>query len=125
MNMKRFKNYIFKVFVLEVIVFILAAVLWLFRLQHGTPFYLCLFMIGVIFIGLGTLFLFNAKNAIFDDFQRRKLGLFTVGSSMTDEESKRRTSDDIDTSYFQGSLFLWAGLIAAGLSLAYDFFQNA
>ncbi len=122
--MERLKKYLFKVFVLEVIVFVLAAIFWLFRLSHGTPFYLCLFTSGVIFIGLGTLFFYNAKNAIFDDFQRRKLGLFNVGSSMTDGESKRRTSDDIDTSYFQGSLFLWSGLIGAGLSLAYDFFRN-
>ncbi len=96
--MKRFKNYIFKVFILEVIVFVLAAIFWLFRLPHGTPFYLCLFMIGVVFIGLGTFFYYNAKNAIFDDFQRRKLGIFTAGSSMTYEESKRMASDDIDTS---------------------------
>ncbi len=123
--MKHLKNYIFKVFVLDVMIFVLAAILWLFRISHGTPFYLCFFMVGVIFIGLGTLFLWNAKNAIFDDFQRRKLGFFNVGSSMTNEESKRRASNDIASSYFQGSLLLWSGLIAAGLSMAFDYFLHS
>ncbi len=105
---------------MELIVFVLAALLWLFRRTQGTPFYLCLFIIGAIFIGLGTLFYFNAINAIRDDFRRR-----AWGTSMTNTESGRRAWADIAVSYFQASLFLWAGLIAAGLSLAYDYFQNA
>ncbi len=107
---------------MELIVFVFAALVWFFS---STSFYLCLFIVGFIFIGLGTLFLFSAKNAIRDDFQRRKLDIFSVGSTMTDEESKQRTSSDIAISYYQGSLFLWSGLIAAGLSLALDYFRHA
>ena len=119
MDITHLKKYIFKLLIMEVIVFVLAALLWLFRRTQGTPFYLCLFIIGVIFIGLGTLFYLNANNAISDDFRRR-----AWGTSMANAESGRRAWNDIAASYFQASLFLWSGVIAAGLSLAYDFFQN-
>ncbi len=122
MDIKYFKKYLFKLSIMELIVFVLAVLIWFFS---NSPFYLCLFIIGLIFIGLGTLFLYNAKNAIGDDFQRRKLGFFSVGTTMTDDESKQRASNDIAISYFQGSLFLWSGLIAAGLSFAFDYFRHA
>ncbi len=121
MDIKYLKKYLFKLSIMELIVIILAVLIWLFG---NTPFYLCLFIIGFIFIGLGTLFLYSAKNAIGDDIQRRKLGIFSVGTTMSDEESKQRASNDIAISYFQGSLFLWSGLIAAGLSFAFDYFQH-
>ncbi len=120
MDFKYFKKYLFKLFVMEMIVFVLAALLWFFRRPQGTPFYLCLFIIGVIFIGLGTLFYFSAKNAVTDDYLRR-----ARGTSMTHDESGRRAWNDMAVSFFQASLFLWSGLIAAGLSLAYDYFQHA
>ncbi len=121
MDIKYLKKYLLKLSIMELIVFVLAVLIWLF---NKTPFYICLFIIGFIFIGLGTLFLYSAKNAISDDFQRRKLGIFSTGTTMTDEESKQRASNDIAISYFQGSLFLWSGLIAAGLSFAFDYFQH-
>ncbi len=122
MDIKYLKKYLFKLSIVELIVFVFAALIWFFS---NTPFYLCLFIIGFIFIGLGTIFLFGAKNAIGDDLQRRKLNIFSVGTTLTDDESKQRASNDIAISYFQGSLFLWSGLIAAGLSLAIDYFQHA
>ncbi len=122
MDIKYLRKYLFKLSVMELIVFVLAVLIWLIS---NNPFYLCLFIIGFIFIGLGTLFLYSAKNAIGDDFQRRKLGIFSVGTTMTDEESKQRASDDIANSYFQGSIFLWSGLIAAGISFAFDYFQHS
>jgi hypothetical protein len=117
MDITHIKKYLFKLFAIELIAFALTALLWFFRRSHGTPFYLCLFIIGVTFIGLGTLFYFSANNSVIDDYRRR-----AWGTSMTHAESGRRAWDDMTVSYFQASLFLWSGLIAAGLSLAYDFF---
>ena len=123
MNTEYLKKYLFKLSIMELIAFVFAILIWLFS---NTPFYDCLFISGLIFIGLGTLFLFNSgRYAINDDFQRRKLGMFSVGTTMTDDESKQRTSSDIAVSYFQGSLFLWTGLIAVGLTFTLDYFRHS
>ena len=50
MDIAYLKKYLFKLSLMELIVFVLAALTWLFS---NTPFYLCLFIIGFIFIGLG------------------------------------------------------------------------
>lgn len=119
MDITRLKKYLFKLFIMELIVFVLAAFLWFFRRPEETPFYLCLFIMGAIFTGLGALMYFGANNSILDDYRRR-----VYGSSMTHAESGRRAWDDMAASYFQASIFLWSGLFAASLSFAYDFIQN-
>jgi hypothetical protein len=122
MNIEYLKKYLFKLSIMELIAFVFAILIWLFS---NTSFYDCLFISGLIFIGLGTLFLFfSGRNAVNDDFQRRKLGMFSVGTTMTDDESKQRTSSDIAVSYFQGSLFLWTGLIAVGLTFTLDYLRH-
>jgi hypothetical protein len=43
---------------------------------------------------------------------------------MTNDESGKRAAEDISVSYSQASMFLWSGLIAVFLSLAYDFIRD-
>ena len=120
MDFTRTKRYLFKLFAMEMVTFGCAAFIWLFRHPQATPFYICLFISGVIFTGIGILFYFSARNAILDEYQRRVLG-----TSMTHAESVDRALKDIIVSYFQASLFLWSGLIAVGISFAYDFYLTA
>ena len=120
MDITRLKKYLFKLFIMELIAFVLASLLWFFRRTENTPFYLCLFIIGAIFTGLGALMYSGANNAILDDFRRR-----VYGTSMTHAESGSRAWNEMAASYFQASLFLWSGFLAASLSLIYDFIQNS
>ena len=106
MDFTSVKKYLFKLFVVEMVIFGCAALIWLFSHSQATPFYICLFISGTIFTGIGTLFYFSARNAIQDDYQRRVLG-----TSMTHAESSHRTLEDIIVGYFQASLFLWSGHI--------------
>jgi len=117
MDCTSLKKYLFKLFVMEMVIFGCAALIWLFRYSYATPFYICLFISGAIFTGIGTLFYFSVSNEIRDDYQRRVLG----STSMTHAESGHRALEDIILSYFQASLFLWPGLIAAGVSFASTF----
>jgi hypothetical protein len=112
MNLKEARNYLIKILIFEVVVFVCAALLWVFLASRATPFYTCLFIIGTVFAGIGTLFNFSAHNATFDDYVRRTW----TGTSMKHDESWRRAWQDITVSYFQSSLFLWSGLIAVAIS---------
>ena len=100
MGLSRAKNYLFKLLVLEVIVFACATLLWFFMDPQATPFYLCLFITGAVFAGLGTLFSFSAHNATLDDYARRAW----TGTSMSHSESLHRAWQDITVSYFQSSV---------------------
>jgi hypothetical protein len=118
MDLTNVKKYLLKLFVMEIVIFGCAAFICFFRHQHATPFYICLFISGAIFSGIGTLFYSSARNAIHDDYVRRVLG----ATSMTHAESSHMALSDIIVSYFQASLFLWSGLIAVGVSFAYDYY---
>jgi hypothetical protein len=123
MDFTSIKKYFFKLFIMELVTFGCAALIWLFRRPQATPFYICLFISGAIFTGIGTLFYLSARNAIRDDYLRHVWGKDIT--SMTNVESSHRTLEDIIVSYFQASLFIWSGLIAVGVSFAYDYYLSA
>jgi hypothetical protein len=90
---------------------LLAGLLWFWAVpQTLQDFRSCVFVVGAVVVGLGTIFGVSEFDAFGEHLDRQG-----YGTSMTNEQSEARMREDMAASHSQSTLLLTGGSIAVAL----------
>jgi hypothetical protein len=105
-------TFVRRLLILEAAVVLLSGFVWLFAVPKPfESFRDCVFVVGAVFVGLGTVFHMESATAVLEHLNRRTWS----GTSMSEEESLTRAFRDRETSYGHSIAFAAAGLIAIAM----------